>query len=343
VLRGAVIGCGFFAAHQLNAWRAIEGAEIIALCDLDRERLVETGRRFGVERLYPDAALLFAGERLDFVDIATTVPSHRPLVELAARHGVPVICQKPFAATPADAEAMVAASAAAGIPLMVHENFRWQRPIRAVRQAIAEGRIGDVFWGRITFRSAYDVFSGQPYLAAGERFIVEDLGIHLLDIARFLFGEVARLTARTQRVNPAIRGEDVATMLLDHESGATVLVDCSYASRLEAEPFPETLIEVDGSRGTVRLRQGYEMVVAARDRSERHDVAPRLLPWAERPWHGIQESVLAIQQHWIDCLRSGREPATSGRDNLKTLALVEATYRSAASGRTIDVAGRADG
>ena len=137
----------------------------------------------------------------------------------------------------------------AGVPLMVHENFRWQSAIQAVgRGRSKRGEIGAPFWGRVSFRSAYDVFSGQPYLATGERFIIEDLGIHILDIARFLFGDVAAATARTRRVNPAIRGEDVATILLDHEDGVTSVVDCSYATRLAVEPFPETLVEVDGSR-----------------------------------------------------------------------------------------------
>ncbi len=68
------------------------------------------------------------------------------------------------------------------------------------------GEIGEPFFGRISFRSGYDVFSGQPYLAEGKRFIIEDLGIHILDIARFLLGDVATLTARTQRVNPDDQG-----------------------------------------------------------------------------------------------------------------------------------------
>jgi D-apiose dehydrogenase len=70
------------------------------------------------------------------------------------------------------------------------------------------------------------------------------------------------------------------------------------------------------------------------------DLSPPLLPWASRPWHNIQESVQAIQQHWVDCLRTGREPATSGRDNVKTLALVEAAYESAQTGKTISVGER---
>ena len=70
---------------------------------------------------------------------------------------------------------------------------------------------------------------------------------------------------------------------------------------------------------------------------QERDLSPPFLPWATRPWHNIQESVQAIQQHWVDCLRTGREPATSGRDNLKTLALVEAAYKSALARETIEL------
>src|SRR5690349_15738788 len=96
VLRGAVIGCGFFAVNQLNAWAEIEGAEIVAICDRDPARLSLIGDQFGIAARYTDAAELLAAGGLDFVDIATTVQSHRHLVELAAAHRVPVICQKPF-------------------------------------------------------------------------------------------------------------------------------------------------------------------------------------------------------------------------------------------------------
>lgn len=336
-LSGALIGCGFFAVNQMHAWRDIDGASIVAICDRDPERLRIVGDQFGVAKRYTDAEALFSAETLDFVDIATTVGSHRPLVEMAAAHRVPVICQKPFAPALADAKAMVAACAKAGVPLMVHENFRWQSPIQAVRAVLDSGEIGTPFFGRISFRSAYDVFSGQPYLATGKRFIIEDLGIHILDIARFLLGDVSSLTARTARVNPAIAGEDVATMLMDHRSGATSVVDCSYATRLAVEPFPETLIEIDGSDGTVRLAQGYQLTVTGKSGTTVRDISPPLLPWASRPWHNIQESVLAIQRHWVDCLASGKEPATSGADNLKTFALVEAAYAGAASRQPVPI------
>lgn len=336
-IRGALIGCGFFAVNQMHAWQDVKGADIVAICDRDPERLKIVGDQFGIERRYSDAALLFADGGFDFVDIATTVQSHRALVEMAAAHKIPAICQKPFAKTLDDAKAMVEACARAGIPLMVHENFRWQTPIQAVKDALLSGVIGEPFWGRFSFRSGYDVFSGQPYLAEGERFIIEDLGIHTLDIARFILGDVSSLTARTKRVNPKIRGEDVATILLDHESGATSIVDVSYASKLATEPFPETLIELDGTKGTIRLSQGYRLEVNGVDGVAVSDASPRLLPWASRPWHNIQESVLAIQQHWTDRLADGAETSTSGADNLKTLALVEAAYESAAGGHVVDI------
>ena len=335
MLRGALIGCGFFAINHLHGWRDARGAEIVAICDRSPERLRLAGEQFGIAARYSDAAEMLAREALDFVDIATTAPWHRALAELAASHGLAVICQKPFAPTLADAKAIVASCDKAGVPLMVHENFRWQSPMQKVKAVLEAGEIGEVFWGRVSFRSAYDVFSGQPYLAEGDRFIVEDLGIHALDIARFLLGDALNVSARIKRVNPRIRGEDVATMLLDHGNGVASIVDCSYATQNETELFPQTLLEIDGSKGTLRLGANYQMTVTPSGKTRHVDVSPPLLPWASRPWHNIQESVALIQQHWADCLDQKREPQTSGRDNLKTFALVEAVYLSAREGRTV--------
>ena len=333
----ALIGCGFFAMNQLHAWNGIAGAEVVALCDRDPERLSIAAALAPKAATYTDAAEMFAAGGFDVVDIATTVGSHRALVEMAASHQVHVICQKPIAPTLADARAMVDAVDATGKTLMIHENFRWQSAVRAVIDALRSGAIGEPFFGRISFRSGYDVYAGQPYLAEGERFIIEDLGIHILDIARALFGDATRITATTRRVNPAIKGEDVATMLLDHASGVTSVVDCSYATRRSPETFPESLIEIDGTLGTLRLDAGYTLSVQIGDQVETRDVSPTLLSWADRPWHNIQESVQIIQQHFVDCLNQGIAPETDGQDNLKTFALVEAAYLSANENRTVDL------
>lgn len=336
-MKGAVIGCGFFAQNQLHAWHDIAGVEIVALCDSDAKRLKDTSDAFSIARTYSDAAQMLASGGFDFVDIATTVASHRVLVEMALNADVHVICQKPFAENMTDARAMVAAAEAADKTLMVHENFRWQSPIQAALSIVKSGAIGDPFFGRVSFRSGYDVFSGQPYLAEGKRFIIEDLGIHILDISRAFFGDATHIAATTRRINPAIKGEDVATMLITHDGGASSVVDCSYATQRTPETFPQSLLEIDGTKGTLRLDAGYTLTVQ-NEQEAVMDVSPPLLAWAQEPWHNVQESVLTIQQHFIDCIASGKAPDTSGADNLMTLALVEAAYLSASQNRTVALA-----
>ena len=338
-LRGVLVGCGFFAANHLHAWADLDGVEIAAVCDRDRGKAEAAAARFGVARAYDDAEQMLRTEKPDFVDIVTPASSHRELVELAAAQGVPAICQKPFAPDMADARAMVEACARAGVPLMVHENFRWQSPLIAVREAMGRGAIGNPTYARIQFRHAYDIYTNQPYLLTEKRLAIMDLGIHLLDLARFFLGEATRLYCRTQRINPRVAGEDSVAIVLDHAGGAVSLVDFSFATRLEPDPFPQTLVRIEGDKGTIELDQGYRLSVSAPGHRETSEVEPAVPRWGAKPWHVIQESVVNIQRHWIDCLRTGREPATSGRDNLRTLDLVFKAYESAETGRALAVGG----
>ena len=142
MLRGALIGCGFFAANHLNAWRDVEGAEIVALCDRDPARLRGGGRavrhRAGP---MPTRARCWRPEELDFVDIATTVASHRPLVELAAGGGRPH--DLPEALRELDGRRRARwwrRPTRPGATLMVHENFRWQSAIRRAQAEMAPER-----------------------------------------------------------------------------------------------------------------------------------------------------------------------------------------------------------
>ncbi|MEK0083014.1 Gfo/Idh/MocA family protein [Benzoatithermus flavus] len=328
--RAGLIGCGFFARNHLHGWRDLgEAVELVAVCDLDAAKAQAAAAAFAVPRWYTDARTMLERERLDFVDIVTTMPSHRPLVTLAAEHGVAAIVQKPFAPTREDCVAMVEACAAAGVPLMVHENFRFQSPMLAVREVLTSGAIGEITWARIAWRTGYDIYAGQPYLAKEERFILLDIGVHVLDLARVLVGEVERVHAETQSIRPGIAGEDAATVLLRHRSGAVSVIDCSYASYRDPDPFPETLLEIEGREGSLVLSPGLELKVRGRSGTSVRSLRTPTLPWTAEPWHVAQESVLNTQRHWVTCLEAGREPETSGRDNLKTYALVEAAYESA--------------
>ena len=130
---------------------------------------------------------------------------------------------------------MVETMEAAHVPLMVHENYRFQAPIAAVAEVVRSGEIGRPVYAHIASRTAHDIYKGQPYLAAEKRLILADVGVHVLDVARFLLGEVERVYCETQRVRPGLSGEDMATVLLRHICGAISVVECSYASALPEE------------------------------------------------------------------------------------------------------------
>ena len=336
--RGALIGCGFFARNHMHAWAQIEDVEIVAVCDIDRSRAEQLAQDFGGPSAHTDAARMLHEMPLDFVDIATTAPSHRHLVELATAKCVAVICQKPLAETMTAATAMVATCAAAGVPLIVHENFRWQRPFVAMREQIALGRIGVPHFARFSFRHGYDNYRNQPYLAQIERFTILDVGLHLFDLARLFMGEVAYLSCHAQHLNPVVRGEDAFTALLQHTSGATSVCDCSFQSVRQPEPFPQTLAEIEGPDGTLILGQDYTLVL--HDAKGRQDVpcAPVIPDWGSAPWQSVQDSVIRFQSHVADVLHGRASPQPSGADNLRTLALSLAAYDAVARKQTIEMA-----
>jgi predicted dehydrogenase len=340
--RGVLIGCGFFARNHMQAWAGLPGARIVAVCDTDPGKAQAFARDFGA-RAHTDAAALLAAEAPDFVDIATTVGAHRALVELAARHAGMVICQKPLAETLADGRAMVAACETAGIPFLVHENFRWQAPFRALRAAIDAGRIGTPRFLRLSFSHGFDIYANQPYLAKVRDLALTDVGLHLFDMARFLMGDVVSVACHTQRRNPAVAGQDAFVALLRHGSGAVSTVECSFLSHYAPDPFPQTLALVEGSAGTLDLSQGYGLRLHSDGGASLTDTEPPVPVWGEKPWHLVQDSVIALQAHALEVMAGRAAPQPSGAHNLGTLAVTLAAIRAAETGQTVELATFSEG
>jgi len=333
-LRIGVIGCGFYAQNHLQSWRhlAPQGAVLAAVCDIDGEKAVRAGADFGVPH-FTDPAAMLDTVPLDVVDIVTRHDTHRALAELAITSGLAVIVQKPFATTLADATAIVEAADRAGSWLAVHENFRFQAPMRHVASTLDSGEIGQPTWARIAFRTHFDVYNAQPYFLHEPRLAIGDVGIHMLDLARAFLGEVTRISCETQFRRTGIPGEDTATMLLRHESGAVSVVECTYEAHCDPDPFPQTLVSVEGPKGTLQAHPGCRMTVTTAAGTREADISAPLLPWTAHPWHVSQEGAFAACAHFLDCLQKGVPAATSGVDNLRTFALVDAAYRAAESGR----------
>ncbi len=333
----AVVGCGFFARNHLHAWKdlAANGVTLKAVCDVDPVKAKAAADAFGVPRWYDDIDRMLEEERLDLVDIVTRVETHQALVGRTLERRIPTVVQKPFGPDLATCRAMVETAHAAGVFLAVHENFRFQHPMRRIADLLRDGAIGAPSWARVSFRTGYDIYKGQPYLLGEERFVIMDLGVHVLDMARAFLGEVEHISAETQRRNPRVRAEDTATMLLKHKSGAVSVVECTYEARRLPDCFPETMLEIEGPGGAILLKPGSVIEATVDGRMTRSEADAPVLPWAERPWHIIQESVLATCSHILDALRSGRPAATSADDNLRTIALCEAAYQAASSGAAV--------
>src|SRR4051812_22403687 len=304
----AVVGCGFFAQNHLNAWRDLkrEGVELVAVCDIDRSKAEAAAKTFNVPKAYTDLDEMLAKERIGLIDIVTRVETHKEQVLKTVAEGIPTIVQKPFGFDLGDCRAMTLAAKKAGVPLAVHENFRFQSPLRRITELLRQGVIGEPSWGRVSFRTDYDIYKGQPYLANETRFVINDLGVHVCDVARAYLGEVEHLTAETQRRNPNAKGEDTATMMMKHNNGAVSMVECTYGAHLVPDIFPQTLIELEGPKGSIILHGNYDLEIAVNGKVTKEHPESEVLPWAAKPWHVVQESVVATCAHILGALRAGK-------------------------------------
>lgn len=336
-LRFAIFGTGFWSRYQLAAWRELSGARCVALYNRTRAKAEALAAEFGVPAVYDRAETLIQEVKPDFIDIITDVDTHSEFVHLAAAYRTPVICQKPMAPSLAQAEEMVAACAAENVPFSVHENWRWQTPIRELKKVLDSGVIGPVFRARLDYCNSFPVFENQPFLKTVEQFIIADMGSHILDVARFLFGEAARVYAQTHQVTPGILGEDVATILLRLRNGVTVSCNLSYASRLESERFPETFALIEGAEGSIELAPDYWLRITTAQGTETRRCPPPIYAWANPKYALVHSSIVACHANLLHALQTGSAPETSGEDNLKTLRLVQAAYESERQNQAVQV------
>ncbi len=337
-LKFALFGTGFWSRYQLGGWQQTELVECVALYNRTRSKALALAKELGIPEtaVYDDAEKLLDTEKLDFVDICTNVETHYPFTKMATERGLPVICQKPMATTLEESVALVNACKHANVPLYINENWRWQHPIRQLKAALNSGRIGRVFRARVDYRNSFAVFDNQPFLKELEQFILTDIGTHILDTARFLFGEASTLYAQTTRVHADIQGEDVATVMMTMGDGITVVCEMSYASPREHDRFPETYIEIEGENGFLELTHDFwirETLKGHGTLAQRHK--PPRYAWADPEYDLVHASIYPCQLNLARALHGLEAGETTGDDNLKTLRLVFGAYESAKNGSVI--------
>jgi predicted dehydrogenase len=343
-LKGVGIGAGYFAPFQYEAWTRIPDVTIAAISNRTEASARELMDRYGVARYYADWREMIDAERPDFVDIITPPDTHEEMCAYAAARGVHIICQKPLATTLAESRRIVENAAAAGVRCMVHENFRWQPWYRRIKQIQRERTIGDFTHVHFMMRTGdgwgEDAYlARQPFFRDYPRLLVYETGVHFIDTFRYLLGEVTGVYAQLRRLNPLIRGEDAGQLLLTFESGATALWDANRYNEVEAESprFTFGELRVDATRGHLTM-----------DTESRIRLKPLGEPGRdvdyERDARGFAgDCVYRLQRHFVDCMRSGAPFESTGDDYVKTIAVVEAAYESAARKQMVRIDGDGEG
>lgn len=332
----AVFGCGFWSHFQIPGWQELEGAEVVAVFNRTKSKAEAVAEKFNIPTVYDDVEVLLNNEDIDVADIITDVDTHLKFTQMAAERGIDVVCQKPMAPNYEDAKALVQVCRDNDVKLFVNENFRWQAPLRKAKEILDSGIIGDVFKARLTFCSGFPVFDNQPFLAELDQFIITDVGSHVLDVTRFFLGEVKNLHCKIKTVNPRIKGEDVANIFMEMESGAHCYAELSYASILETEVFPQTLVLLEGSKGSIHMDANFELKVTTREGTQSEVVKPVMYDWLDPDYAVVHSSIVDAQRDILKGLQGGAAE-TTGDDNFKTVQLVWASYESAATGKIIEM------
>jgi len=337
-LRGVCLGAGYFSRFQYEAWARIPEIEIVALANRDLAKARAAAAQHRIPRAYPwsDLAAMLDAEKPDFVDIITPPETHLEAVHLAAGRGIAIICQKPLAPTWDESVAVVETARRTGVRFMVHENFRWQPWYREMRRLLDAGTLGELFSISIRMRmgdgwqdDAY--LARQPFFRTYPRLFCYETGIHLLDTFRFLGGEITSVHARLQKRNAAIAGEDAAQIVCGFATGATAILDASRYNEADAADARYTfgLVRLDGSKGHVELDLDGNLTLKLLGQPSR-----RLdYPHTREGFAG--DCVYAIQRHFVDRMLDGAPFESTGEDYLKSTALMEACYRSHATGQVV--------
>lgn len=292
------------------------GVDLVAACDLDISRA-----EAAAPRAYTSIEEMLDRERLDFVDIATRPETHLPLVRKVVQRGVPVICQKPMAPSWEEAAAMVETAEQAGVPLMIHENWRWQPWFREVARRVAAGDIGQpvcyCFRTRKRDGIGPDAYPAQPYFRQMPRLLIYETLVHQIDTARLIHGDVQEIYAQSRRHNPLIQGEDQVYLVLTHEDGLMGCVDGHRFTDLAPDSPPLGDATFEGQEAMLHVTATGDLYRNG------------ALVWRNTVRLGYRgDSVFATQRHFIECLLTGAAMESGGREYLKTVACVEAAYLS---------------
>jgi hypothetical protein len=341
--RIGVLGAGFIVNDcHLVAYRKA-GFGVTAIGARARNRAEAVARRHGIPRVHEHSEALLDDPSIEILDLAVPPAIQGALIRAACERRTVrgILAQKPLGVDYADALASVRACEAAGIVLAVNQNMRYDPSVRAAKALLVEGRLGEPVLASIDMRAIPHWMPWQKDLGW---VTLRIMSIHHLDCFRFWFGDPDRIfcSVRTDPRTTFPHQDGIAAYILEYAGG----LRCVGLDDTWTGPARE------GCPADVRITWRIEGLdgLALGDIGWCQDpyTTPSTLRWAARGDAAFHEpcwteswfpdAFLGTMAQLLVALENGTEPEIGARDNLGTMALVDAAYRSVATGRSVNPA-----
>jgi predicted dehydrogenase len=331
----AIIGAGGIINYaHLPAYKKA-GFRVVGITDRNRESAEKTAKDHAIPRVYASIDELLADREVEVVDVAIYPAGQLEIVEkvtAAKRH---VLCQKPFADEFSKAVRSVELAEAAKVKIAVNQQMRWDAGIRCARILIDDGWLGTPTYGTIQVHCNTD-WSLWPWIYQGKRVEVMFHSIHYIDSLRFLLGDPTSVfTSGSRGPAETTKAETKTLTIWDYASGLQVLIDACH-STWQDDPY--AIFRLEGTegviKGTIGLMYNYptgrpDTLEFMSKRNNGYWFSARL----DSMW--IPDAFVGPMASLMRAIEDGSEPETSGRDNLRTLQIVFAEYRSMAEKRAV--------
>lgn len=342
-LRVGVIGLGMGKGH-IRGYATHSQAEVVAIADLDAQRLAEVGDEYGINGRYTDAEQMIANERLDVVSVATPNKFHQAYTIAAFAAGCHVLCEKPMAMNADEAREMLAAAQQADKRLMINFSYRFSEPSFALKAQVDSGILGDIYFARTIWHRRRGIprfggWFGQKALSGGGPLI--DLGVHRLDLALWLMGYPKPTwvmastynpiaTRLAQEANVKYDVEDLAVALIKFENGATIEVEASWAANIQEKELMETrLLGTEAGLVQRNLNEGYQFEAELYVENAGYQFDMKV--------HPPLKPVPNPMNHFIDSIVNNVPHIATGEEGLLVMQLLDAIYESAATGAPVQI------
>lgn len=336
-IKVAVVGCGRISANHFGSIeKHAENLELVAVCDNNEAKLDEHRAKYSVNG-YSSLEKMLITEDLDLVCICTPSGVHPDQVELAAKHGVNVVTEKPMATRWADGVRMVKACDDAGVRLLVVKQNRRNATLQLLKRAVEEKRFGkihmvhlNVFWTRP--QSYYDQakwrgtweFDGGAFMNQAS---------HYVDLLEWIIGPIEKVQAMMS-TNLDIEVEDTGVLNIKWRSGALGSMSVTmmtYPKNLEGS------ITILGEKGTVRVGgvAVNEIQTWEFEEEKDYDKSIKDANYETTSVYGFGHPL--YYENVVDVIRGDAEPATDGREGLKSLEVLIASYIASRDGSTVNL------